>query len=314
MTEKPLISIVVPVFNEEENVRPLYERVAAVMDGLKGRYESEFVFTDNHSTDGTFAILKELAARDKRVRVLRFSKNFGFQRSIYTGYANARGAAAIQIDCDFQDPPELFPRFIEKWEQGYDVVYGIRRSRREGAWMNWMRAAFYRLIDALSEDELPHHAGDFRLVSRRVLDEIKRADDQRPYLRGMIAAFGFEQTGIPYDRDRRRRGAGKFSFGQLVSLSLDGILYHSMLPLRIATFTALVMAAATFAALVYFSAGKLFFDAGWPAGFAATTLLLLLDITLTALFLGVIGEYLGRIYQQVKRTQITIVEERLNDD
>ena len=313
MNSKPLISVIVPVYNEAENVRPLYDRVVSVIDRLEERYEFEFVFTDSHSEDGTFDVLSALADEDKRVRVFRFSKNFGFQRSIMTGYLKAQGDAAIQIDCDLQDPPELIPDFIAKWEEDHDVVYGIRQSRQEGILINGMRTAFYWLIDAMSEDQLPRQAGDFRLVSRRVIDIMGQVNDSHPYLRGMIASFGFKQVGIPYDRDSRERGESKFTFLRLLSLALDGILYHSVIPLRIATLTALVMAGVTFLGLLFYFIGNFMFGQGWPAGFATTTVLLLLSITLNALFLGVIGEYLGRIYQQVKKRPLTIIEKTINE-
>jgi glycosyltransferase involved in cell wall biosynthesis len=224
----------------------------------------------------------------------------------------ARGDAAIQIDCDLQDPPELIPDFIAKWEEGHDVVYGIRQSRQEGALINAMRCVFYWLIDAMSEDQLPRQAGDFRLVSRRVIDIMGQVDDSHPYLRGMIASFGFKQVGIPYDRTARERGESKFTFLRLASLALDGILYHSVVPLRVATLTALVLAGVTFLGLFFYFIGNFIFGQEWPAGFATTTVLLLLSITLNALFLGVIGEYLGRIYQQVKKQPLTIIEKTIN--
>lgn len=314
VNDKPLVSILVPVFNEEDNIRPLYEALVPVMAGLDERYRFEVLFTDNHSTDRTFALLTELAANDERIRALRFSRNFGFQRSIHAGYVHARGDVAIQIDCDLQDPPEMIATFLDKWREGHDVVYGVRRSRKEGLWITWLRRLFYRLIDALTEDDLPHDAGDFRLVSRRVIEPLKAMDDYHPYLRGAIASLGFRQIGVPYDRDRRQRGESKFSFGQLVSLAIDGILNHSVVPLRMATLTGLAISALTFLGIVGYVIGKVAFGQDWPAGFATLTVLILLTLSLNALFLGVIGEYLGRIYQQVKRRPLTVIESRLNCD
>ncbi len=313
MSKKQLISIIVPVFNEAENIRPLYDRVKSVVSELKDFYDFEFVITDNHSTDGSFETLKKICKTDARLRVFRFSKNFGYQRSILTGYAKAKGDAIIQLDCDLQDPPEMISEFLAFFEKGYDVVYGIRRSRQEGRIINYLRSVFYRLIDRLAEDQLPHHAGDFRLVSKRVVDELKQTDDFQPYIRGMIAAIGFSQTGIPYDRGKRERGKSKFSFSQLLSLALDGILYHSVVPLRIASLTALVMAVITFIGITIYFVSNLLYGQDWPAGFATTTILILFSITLNALFLGIIGEYLGRIYQQVKKRPVSIVESSLND-
>ncbi|MGA9567921.1 MAG: glycosyltransferase family 2 protein [Candidatus Korobacteraceae bacterium] len=305
---KPLISICVPVYNEERNVRLVYESLLSILAGVGDRYDFEFLFTDNHSTDRTFAALTELASLDPRVRAIRFSRNFGFQRSILTAYNNARGDAAVQIDCDLQDPPSLILEFLEKWESGYQVVYGVRTARKESWGMNTTRKIFYRLIDSLSDDPLPHDAGDFRLIDRRVLDQLLKFDDYQPYLRGAIASLGFEQIGIPYSRAERQHGESKFSFGELIGLALDGIFNHSVVPLRIATYLGLLISVVTFLGIVCYGIGRLVFGANWPPGFASVIVLILGSLSLNALFLGIIGEYLGRIYRQVKRRPLTIVE------
>lgn len=312
MPDKRLITILVPVYNEEQNIEPLYAALLPIMAELSAGYDFELLFTDNHSSDATFAALERLATRDPRVRVLRFSRNFGFQRSILSGYVHARGDAAVQIDCDLQDPPALILDFVRQWEQGHRVVYGIRSSRREGWLMNGTRKLFYRLIDSLSEDDLPLDAGDFRLLDRRVLDELRHFEDDQPYLRGTVAALGFSQVGIPYDRAERVRGESKFSFRELMALALDGILNHSVVPLRIATYLGLAVSAFTLLAIAGYAVGRLFFGANWPPGFATLIILILASLSLNALFLGIIGEYLGRIYKQVKRRPLTIIERELN--
>lgn len=305
------LTLLVPVYNEEANIGPLYDRVAPLLAQLEDRYETELLFTDNHSEDRTFSLLEALCARDARVRVLRFSRNFGFQRSILTGYLNARGDAVVQLDCDLQDPPELILDFVARWEEGYRVVYGVRRGRREGPVITWMRKAFYRLIDWLSETPLPVDAGDFRLVDRVVIEQLAQHNDYHPYLRGAIAAMGFDQIGVPYDRAERRRGESKFPLSALIRLAVDGILNHSVVPLRVATYTGLVVSVLTLLGLVGIVVGKLWYGKAWPAGFAFLAVLVLLSLSLNALFLGIVGEYLGRIYQQVKTRPITIVERRL---
>jgi glycosyltransferase involved in cell wall biosynthesis len=311
MKPSPLISLVVPAFNEEMNIGPFYGAVCKVTDSLSGRYRFEFVFTDNHSTDRTPEILRELAKTDSRVRAYRFSKNFGYQASIMSGYLMTEGDAAIQLDCDLQDPPELIPVFLKNWEEGHDVVYGIRQERQEGFWITSVRRTFYRLIGALSEDRLPNDAGDFRLVSRRIIEELKRIEDAQPYIRGTIATLGFSQIGIPYTRNRRERGESKFSFLDLLVLALDGILNHSIIPLRIATFVGLTVFCVTLLLMLVYVIGRLFFGQSWPAGFTTLVLLVLAGISLNAMFFGISGEYLGRIYKQVKRRPLTIVEERI---
>jgi len=310
--DKKLISIIVPVFNEEENIKPLYDAVKPIMDRLSERYDYEIIFTDNHSTDQSYQQLQVLAESDNNVRVIRFSRNFGYQRSIYTGYMYARGDAAIQLDCDLQDSPNLIPEFVRLWESGYQVVYGVRRSRKEMWWINTLRKMFYFLIDLLSEDKLPRYAGDFRLVDQRVIKELRNIIDQQPYLRGAVATMGFNQVGLPYDRDARVRGESKFSMAELVKLAIDGILNHSIVPLRIASYTGITISIATFLGSIGYIVGKFVLGKNWPAGFATTTVLILTSLSLNALFLGIIGEYLGRIYQQVKKRPITIIEKTLN--
>lgn len=302
-----------PVFNEEDNVLPLYRAITEVMAPLSDRYDYELIFTDNHSTDTTFAKLEQIAESDTRVSVFRFSRNFGYQRSIITGYLKACGDAAIQLDCDMQDPPHMIPEFMRLWNQGYQVVYGVRRVRKENMMITLLRKVFYRLINMLSEDHLPLDAGDFRLVDRSVLNELKNIDDSQPYLRGAIAAMGFKQIGVPYDRAKRTLGESKFSFSDLLGLAIDGILNHSIVPLRIATYTGLVVSTLTFFAMGIYAIGKFLLGQNWPAGFATTTVLLLLSISLNALFLGIIGEYLGRIYKQVKKRSLTIIEKQIID-
>ena len=306
-----LVSIVIPVFNEESNVMPVHAAVRAVMEPLRDRYDYEIVFTDNHSTDGTFAALSALAGSDPYVKAVRFWKNVGFQRSILQGFAACKGDAAIQLDADLQDPPELIPEFLQRWEEGFDVVYGVRRSRQEGWLLTMMRKAYYRLVDAMSADDLPHDAGDFRLISRRVIDELASIRDHHPYIRGTVASLGLPQVGIPYDRNKRLHDTSKFSKRKLFELAFDGVLAHSIVPLRIATYTGLAVTVAMVVAIIgYVTAFAL--GQEWPRGFATTTVLLLLGIALNALFLGIIGEYIGRIYQQVRSEPRVLVERRLN--
>lgn len=311
--QKKLISLVIPVFNEEENIFPLYEAVVPIINDYADQYDFELVFTDNHSVDSTFAKLSELREIDQRVRVFRFSRNFGYQKSILTGYLKARGDALIQLDCDLQDPPDLIPEFLKHWEDGCAVVYGVRQSRRENAVLHYARKLFYRLANYLSEDDLPIDVGDFRLIDRKVVDVLRQVDDAQPYLRGMIAAMGFKQHGIKYDRCDRERGKSNFRFKDLVGLALDGILNHSIVPLRLATFFGVGVTALTLLAILGYAVGKLMLGFNWPAGFTTLTVLVLAGISVNALFLGIIGEYLGRIYQQVKRRPLVIVEAELDD-
>ena len=297
------LSIIVPVYNEEANVEPLYEAVNRALDPMADRYRWEFIFTDNCSSDRTFECLDRIASRDPRVRIYRFTRNFGFQRSILTGYRLARGDAAVQIDADLQDPPELIIDFVKLWESGCKVVYGVRQSRPESFVLHALRRRFYRVIAWLSNDNLPLDAGDFRLVDRCVLDLLHH------YLRGYIASLGYRQMGVAYYRAKRQHGETSFRLSTLVNLALDGIVSHSTLPLRLASIVGLLLSAfAMLAIAVYFALWLAYGDKSWPAGFATLAFLVLLSLAVNAIFLGIIGEYLARIYHQVKPQPLTIVE------
>ena len=307
-----LISIVVPVYNEEETIETFYETVKSELNQFSDRYNFEFIFTDNCSTDSTFSILRTLAEKDLRVKAVRFSRNFGYQKSIFTGYCLASGDASIQMDCDLQDPPSLIQELILKWEEGHEVVYGIRVTRAEIWFLKVTRQFFYRIINFLSEDHLPPDAGDFRLVDRKVITQLTQLYDANPYLRGTIAAMGFRQIGIPYHRPQRMKGQTKFRFHHYLSLAFDGILNHSVVPLRLATFVGLVTSLSLILYFLGLTALNLIFYQAWPRGFATTSSLILIAISLNSIFLGVIGEYLGRIYQQVKRLPMTTIDQMVN--
>jgi glycosyltransferase involved in cell wall biosynthesis len=310
----PLISLVVPVFNEEDNVMPFYTDVRRVIDRLANEYEFEFVFTDNRSTDRTPDLLRDLARADPRVRAYRLSRNFGYQRSILTAYLKCRGDAAIQLDCDLQDPTDLIVQFLKHWREGYDVVYGTRVSRFESWRWSLARKVFYRLVDFLSEDPIPNDAGDFRLISRRVIEELRRIDDTRPYLRGTIATLGFNQIGIDYDRGARVRGATKFSLYDNVMLALDGIVNQSVVPLRVATYIGISVSFLT--VLAIFGYLVAYFTVGFraPPGFTTITVLILGSLSINAMLLGILGEYLGRMYLQMKKKSLSIIDRELHNE
>ena len=309
---RKLLSIVVPVYNEQDNVDIFYQTVIEALAPEAERYELEFVFTDNHSTDDTFAKLSALAQRDPRVRVYRFSRNFGYQMSIFTGYGLARGAAAVQLDADLQDPPRVVSEFLRLWEQGYRVVYGIRRERKEGWLLHKTRRVFYWLVDVLSTDHLPRDAGDFRLIDRRIIDELKIIRDPNIYIRGRISAMGFRQIGIHYSRDERLRGRTKFNLSSMFSLALDAITSHSVTPLRLATFLGVAAMLIAAMMIIGYSVAHFFVGADWPPGFTTLTVLVTLSIGINSLLLGVIGEYLARMYQHLKLSSKVIIETRIS--
>ena len=308
---RPLVSISIPVLNESGNLDRLYERLCQVAERMADRCDLEFVFSDNHSDDGTWEKLAQLARDDPRVRAIRFSKNFGFQRSILANYMHTRGDAVMQIDADLQDPPEMLEQFFEQWRQGFHVVHGIRRKRPEGPLLHAFRRAGYWFIDKVSEHPIPRDVGDFRLIDRKVVEALFKLRSAHPYLRGMIAGLGFNQVGIPYDRSARIAGESKFNVSRLVRLGLTAVFNHSVVPLRIASLVGIAMVVISLAGALYYLVLK-FLDPELPQGLASIHILVLFGIGLQSVLLGIIGEYLLRIYLLMRAEPTAIVEQHLN--
>jgi dolichol-phosphate mannosyltransferase len=305
---KKLISIVTPVFNESANIDYYFEKMNPVLETLASKYNFEFIFTDNRSTDNTYSKLKKLAVDDKRIRVFRFSRNFGYQKSIFTGYSLAKGDATIEFDCDLQDPVSMIPEFLQLWEEGNEIVFGIRTHRPEGFIITSLRKIFYRMLAMISEDEIPVDAGDFMLLDRKVITQLTKVKDYHIYIRGLVFGFGFKQIGISYARDARVHGDSKFPIKKMFLLALDGVVSQSIVPLRIASFVGLLISIGTFFLILIY--GYLKITKGIElAGFTTLVILILLSIGLNSIFLGVIGEYLARIYLQTKSKPITIIDE-----
>lgn len=309
--KKPLISVSIPVLNEAGNLDALYMRLCALAKRMSDRCDLEFVFSDNHSTDETWAMLSRISASDPRVRAIRFSRNFGFQNSILANYLHTRGDAIMQIDADLQDPPEMLEQFFDLWQRGYHVVYGIRRKRPEGWLLNTIRKCGYWVIDKISEHPIPRDVGDFRLVDRAVVEAIAKSRAPNPYLRGMIAGIGFSQTGIPYDRDARVTGESKFNLTRLLRLGLTAVFNHSTVPLRIASAVGIMILLWSLGAATYYIILRLV-EPDLPRGFASIQVMVLFGIGLNAFLLGIIGEYILRIYRILRADPIAIVEQSLN--
>lgn len=310
VTSKRLVTISVPVLNEADNIKPLLERLRAVAD-THSRYDFEFLFTDNASSDATFERLAEEAARDERIRVLRFTRNFGFQTSILSNYLNANGDAAIQIDADLQDPPELIGDFLTAWEKGYKVVYGIRRSRPENFVLKSARKLFYRGLAALSSADLPVDAGDFRLIDRIVIEDLRKVRDDAPYIRGTIAELGYKQIGIPYDRTERKRGVSKFRLLALIRLAVDGICSQSTKPLELITLLGAVLSFLSLFAAVFYFAWYFFVFRKPPQGFTTLVILVLISTSIQTAFIGMLGEYIGRIFRNTRHVPSAIIDQRI---
>jgi glycosyltransferase involved in cell wall biosynthesis len=303
------VSAAVPLYNEEAALPELLERLRTVLDGIPGG-PHEIVVVDDGSSDRTGEILRGECARDNRLVGIIFSRNFGHQAALTAALDQITGDVAILMDGDLQDPPEVIPQFIEKYEQGYDVVYAQRVQRKEAWWLRFCYHVFYRAAARLSGSQLPLDAGDFALMSRRVTDEIRRMPEYHRYLRGMRAWVGFRQTGIPVERAERYAGKPKYTLIKLIKLAADGIFSFSIIPLR---FAAVVGVSAISLSVIYAACAiylKLF-RGQTPQGFTA----LIVSITFLAgvqlFFMGIIGEYVGRLFEASKSRPNYIVAERL---
>ena len=308
------ISVITPVFNEEQTVQGCYEAVRSVMKSLAARYDYEHIFADNCSTDRTLEILRTIAASDHRVKILSYSRNFGAEKSGFTALKFASGDAAVGIPADLQEPPSTIPRFVELWEEGYEVVYGLYQNREESWLGRHLRRFYYRLVDLLSVEPLPHNFSGFSLIDRRVIDEVLKIDDFAPYIRGIIATIGFRQIGIQYERSKRRAGRSKHGILVLLNFGLNGIISHSLVPIRLATLVGLgLFCLSIFLAVAYVVVKLLVWNFQAPG--ATTTIVLVLFFSgVQLLFLGILGEYIGAIHGQVRRKPFVIVREQINFD
>jgi dolichol-phosphate mannosyltransferase len=305
-----LVSVVVPVYCEEGVVERTYRELTRVLEGMAG-YRHEIVFVDDGSTDDTLPRLKRLAAADPRVKVITFSRNFGHQIAISAGIDTAEGDAVVIIDADLQDPPTLIPDMLRLWRQGNAVVYGRRTAREGETWFKKRTATwFYALLNRLAEVEIPRDTGDFRLLDRRVVAQIRGLREQHRFLRGLVSWIGYRQTALEYVRAPRQEGETKYSLRAMTYLALDGILSFSSRPLRLATNFGLLSIVVAFGLLVYGLVRYVEGDVvrGWTS--TIVTILFLGGIQLFTI--GIIGEYLSRIYDEIKGRPLYIVDETIN--
>jgi len=305
---RPVYSVVAPVYNEEETLPYFYERVVTMMEGLHEPFE--IVLINDGSRDGSYQIMRDLHQRDPRVCVADFSRNFGHQIAISAGLDRACGDAVIIIDSDLQDPPEVIPELIARWREGAEVVYAQRAHRSgETRFKLLTAAAFYRLIGRITSVHIPRDTGDFRLLDRRVVDTLVAMREHHRFMRGLSAWVGFRQAAVPYDRAERFAGATKYPLGKMVRFSLDAITGFSYVPLQLATTFGFVLAGLSLLGIVI--AALLRLINGAIVGQATTLILVLLLGGVQLIFLGVIGEYLGRIYDEVRARPLYIVRETL---
>jgi polyisoprenyl-phosphate glycosyltransferase len=311
---KPIFSIVAPVYNEESVLEELHRRIREVMDQTGESWE--LVLVNDGSRDQSAQMIDGLHRRDPRVRGLSLSRNFGFQIAVTAGLDYARGDVVILIDADLQDPPEVILEMIARWREGYDVVYGVRTEREGETWFKLFTAkAFYRLIHRITSISIPQDTGDFRLMDRRVVDAIRLMPERNRFLRGMVSWVGFKQIGVHYRRHSRFAGQTKFSVAKMTRFAVDAITSFSYFPLQLATYLGFLIAALSAVTILIVIAVRLFSPPPHPLLGQATTLVAVLFLGGVQLIsLGIIGEYLGRIYDEVKDRPIYLVEKRWGEE
>ncbi|MCL2741945.1 MAG: glycosyltransferase family 2 protein [Oscillospiraceae bacterium] len=310
MADRPVFSIVVPAYNEELVVGEAYGRLKGTMDAMGEPYE--IVFVNDGSRDLTCPIIESICAGDPNVRLIDLSRNFGHQIAITAGMDKARGDAVVVIDCDLQDPPGVIPLMAGKWREGYDVVYGKRIKRKgEGFLKRLTSKAFYRLMRRMTEVDIPVDVGDFRLIDRKVCEAMGTVRERSRYIRGLISWVGFRQTFVEFERDARFAGETKYPFRKMVKLALNGITSFSYKPLKIATYFGTLLSFAGFAYLLVVLYQRLFTDSviqGW----ASILIVNLLFNGITLILLGIIGEYIGRIHDEVKGRPLYVIMKETN--
>jgi polyisoprenyl-phosphate glycosyltransferase len=304
-----LVSVSAPVLNEEEILETFYGRVRDALDG----FDWELVLVDDGSTDRTPELLAELAARDPRVRVVEFSRNFGYQAAVAAGIDHCRGDVVVTIDADLQDPPELIPDLIAEWGRGADVVYAVRRERKGEGRLKLITARWFSaLFTRLAELDIPTNVGDFRLLDRRAVDSLRRMPERNRFMRGMTVWVGYQQSSVPYDRDPRYAGDTRYRWRTLLKISLDAISSFSHVPLQIATLLGFAVSFIAFLGIPYVIVSRIF-DV-YVEGLSSILFAILFLGGVQLITLGIIGEYISRIYDEVKGRPLYLVQARRNLD
>jgi dolichol-phosphate mannosyltransferase len=301
---RPTLSVVIPVYNEEENLPALYARLTAVLDGVGLSYE--MIFVDDGSRDGSLGLLGGLARHDGRVAVVELARNFGHQVAISAGLDHAGGEGVIVMDSDLQDPPEVLPRFIATWREGHDVVYAVREQRKEGWLWRLAYASFYRLLQHVAQIEIPLDAGDFCIMDRRVVELLNAMPERNRFVRGIRSWVGLDQVGLAYERQGRNAGRPKYTVSRLFYLALDGLVSFSVLPLRVITAIGFFVSAISIVLAVAYVIQRLTVGL-YPPGFATLTVAIFFLSGIQLITIGVIGEYIGRIFEEVKRRPLYVV-------
>jgi len=311
--DKKKITILVPCFNEVENVQGLYDEIKKII-GCFPKYDFEFLFMDNSSTDGTDVLLKKIASNDKAVKVIINTRNFGWLRSPYYGLLQSKADAVVSMAADFQDPPQLISEFIRKWEEGNKLVLGVRNKIQQTGLMVYVRKMYYYLIRKISDVEQINNFTGFALYDKEFIDILRNIDEPYPYLRGLICEFGLKRAEVYFTQPVRKNGKSKTNFYALYDVAMNGFVNHSKLPLRLASFIGFSASLISFALGVAYLVYKLLFWNRFEMGLAPIIIGLFFFASVQLFFIGVIGEYVGAIYTQVKKRPLIIEKERINFD
>jgi len=310
MPESVVYSIIVPAYNEELVILESYNRLKKVMDDINEPYE--IIFVNDGSRDKTADIINGICEKDKNVKMLDFSRNFGHQTAITAGMDYASGKAIVVIDADLQDPPEVIPQMIEKWKEGYDVVYGKRIKRQgETFFKKFTAKVFYRFLRKMTDVDIPVDTGDFRLIDRKVCDALKKVNERNRYIRGIISWLGFKQIGVEFTRDKRFAGETKYPLKKMLKFAFDAITSFSYKPLKLASYAGFILSFVSFIYLVVVLIQKLFIGRT-VAGWASIIAINLFFNGIVLIILGIIGEYIGRIYDEAKGRPLYIIRQFTN--
>ncbi|CVK19377.1 glycosyltransferase family 2 protein [Sporomusa sphaeroides] len=308
---KPLISIVVPMYNESQNIDCFYQKIAEVMGALTA-YDYEIICINDGSTDNTLEKIELLADKDKKVKIIELSRNFGKEIALTAGIFEAKGDAVIPIDADLQDPPELIPALIEKWQEGYDVVYATRLVREGESSLKKVTAfLFYRVMRRLAKVNIPPDTGDFRLMTRQVVEAVNQCTESHRFMKGLFSWVGFRQTSIPYLRNRRHKGITSFNYWKLWNFALEGITSFSFVPLQLATYVGFLTALFSGVYIAYIIV-KTWLYGDPVAGYPSMMVAIFFFGGAQLMTLGVIGEYIGRIYNESKRRPLYFIRKKTN--
>jgi dolichol-phosphate mannosyltransferase len=301
---KPKLSFVIPVYNEQDNLPILFARLSSVMEEIEPDFE--IIFVDDGSRDGSLVLLQDLARKDSRVCVVELARNFGHQIAISAGLDYASGDGVVIMDADLQDPPEVLPEFIAKWREGYDVVYAVRRHRKENWFKRYAYKFFYRLLKRIANIDIPLDAGDFCIMDRRVVQILVNMPERNRFIRGIRSWIGLEQTGLDYERHARYAGDSKFTFVRLLYLALDGLVSFSFIPLRAIAIVGFVVSAISILSAFVYLILRLTVGVS-PLGFTTIIVAIFFLAGIQLVTIGVIGEYVGRVFEEVKRRPLYVV-------